>query len=51
MAANDPANGFETIVFRLRLVWGEGDKTILPVAREMAESGNFAWIDGGRALM
>lgn len=49
-SASDPSNGFETIVIRPRLVWGEGDATILPVVRKMAESGKFAWIDGGRAL-
>ncbi len=49
-SASDPANGFETIVIRPRLIWGEGDATILPVVRKMAESGKFAWIDGGRAL-
>ncbi|MFZ5618722.1 MAG: NAD-dependent epimerase/dehydratase family protein [Pseudomonadota bacterium] len=50
IAANDPANGFETIVIRPRLVWGEGDKTVLPVVKEMAEQERFAWIDGGRAM-
>lgn len=49
VAADDSANGFETIVVRPRLVWGEGDKTILPAVREMAAAGKFAWIDGGRA--
>ena len=49
-AASDPANGFETIVIRPRMIWGEGDTTILPVVREMAERGKFAWIDGGGAL-
>ena len=46
--ANDPANGFETIVIRPRFVWGPGDETLLPVLRRMSESGQFAWIDGGR---
>lgn len=49
-SASDPANGFETIVIRPRLIWGEGDKTILPAVAEMARTGKFAWIDGGRAL-
>jgi hypothetical protein len=48
--ANDPARGFETIVVRPRMIWGEGDKTILPVVSEMAAAGKFAWIDGGRAM-
>lgn len=50
VAANDPANGFETIVIRPRLVWGEGDKTVLPAVKAMADKGKFAWIDGGRAM-
>jgi len=49
-AANDPENGFETIVIRPRVIWGEGDATILPVVKEMADSGKFSWIDGGRAV-
>lgn len=49
-AANDPAAGFETIIIRPRLIWGEGDKTLLPAVKEMAEAGKFAWIDGGRAM-
>lgn len=47
-AANDPATGFETIVIRPRFVWGPGDETLLPVLRRMSETGQFAWIDGGR---
>lgn len=49
-AANDPANGFETIVIRPRLVWGPGDKTVLPAVCEMVKAGKFAWIDGGAAM-
>ncbi len=49
-AANDPAGGFSTIVIRPRLVWGPGDKTVLPVVKAMAASGRFRWIDGGRAM-
>lgn len=48
--ANDPAQGFETIVLRPRLIWGEGDKTVLPVVTAMAEAGKFMWIDEGRAM-
>lgn len=48
LAANDPARGFETIVVRPRFVWGPGDQTILPALRKMVETGQFAWIDGGR---
>lgn len=50
LKANDPKNGFETIAIRPRLIWGEGDRTILPVVKAMAEAGKFAWIDGGRAM-
>ena len=46
--ADDPANGFETIVIRPRFVWGPGDETLLPVLRRMSEAGQFVWIDGGR---
>lgn len=49
-AANDPERGFETIVIRPRLVWGPGDKTILPVILERAATGKFLWIDGGAAM-
>ncbi len=49
-AANDPANGFETIILRPRLIWGEGDKTVLPAVMAMAEAGKFMWIDEGAAM-
>lgn len=49
-SANDPAKAFETIVLRPRLIWGEGDKTVLPVVKAMAEAGRFMWIDGGSAM-
>lgn len=48
--ANDPANGFETIILRPRLIWGEGDKTVLPAVKSMADAGKFMWIDGGSAM-
>src|SRR5271154_2295782 len=41
-------DGFETVVVRPRFVWGAGDTTLLPVMVEMARSGRFAWIGGGR---
>ena len=47
LAANVP--GFETIVLRPRLVWGPGDRTLVPEARAMVERGAFVWLDGGRA--
>jgi nucleoside-diphosphate-sugar epimerase len=45
--ANAP--DFETIVLRPRFIWGPGDQTILPMLEEMARSGKFVWLDGGRA--
>jgi hypothetical protein len=47
LAANAP--GFETVVLRPRFVWGPGDRTLVPEAREMVERGAFVWLDGGRA--
>ena len=41
-------DGFETVVVRPRFVWGRGDTTLLPTMVEMARSGRFAWIGGGR---
>ena len=46
-AANDPSEGFRTLVIRPRFVWGPGDETLLPVLRRMAEKGQFVWVDGG----
>ncbi|HBS35024.1 MAG TPA: 3-beta hydroxysteroid dehydrogenase [Parvularcula sp.] len=48
--ANDPAQGFETIILRPRMIWGEGDKTLLPAVKAMAEAGRFLWVDGGAAM-
>jgi nucleoside-diphosphate-sugar epimerase len=42
--------GLETVVVRPRLVWGEGDTTILPQLRAAVETGRFAWVGGGRQL-
>lgn len=39
---------FETVVLRPRFVWGVGDTTLLPAMVETVESGQFAWIGGGR---
>ena len=49
LAANDPAAGFETVSLRPRLVWGPGDKTLVPEVKAMAERGAFLWVDGGHA--
>ncbi|MBL8536424.1 MAG: NAD-dependent epimerase/dehydratase family protein [Hyphomonadaceae bacterium] len=45
------ANGaeFQTIILRPRFIWGPGDTTLLPTLRAMAASGQWMWIDGGRA--
>lgn len=48
VAANQ-AGRFETVVVRPRFVWGPGDRTLVPEAREMVEKGAFVWLDGGRA--
>jgi nucleoside-diphosphate-sugar epimerase len=45
-AAN--GDGLETVVVRPRLVWGEGDTTILPGVVEAVHAGRFRWIAGGR---
>lgn len=45
-AAN--GDGLETVVVRPRLVWGEGDTTILPGIIEAVRAGRFRWIAGGR---
>ncbi len=41
-------DGFRTVSVRPRLVWGPRDNAVLPVLRELAESGRWRWIDGGR---
>lgn len=50
VAANDPGARFETLIIRPRLIWGEGDATVLPVVKAMADAGKFMWIDGGRQM-
>src|SRR5450755_645697 len=47
---DDNRAGFETIVLRPRFIWGPGDQTILPLIQQMAASGNWMWIDHGRAV-
>ena len=44
------ANGdrLQTVVVRPRLVWGEGDTTILPGVVDAVRAGRFRWIAGGR---
>ena len=41
------ADGIETITLRPRMIWGVGDRTILPKVISLHEAGQFAWIDGG----
>ncbi|MBL4871131.1 MAG: NAD-dependent epimerase/dehydratase family protein, partial [Robiginitomaculum sp.] len=48
--ANDNADKFTTISLRPRMIWGPDDQTILPIIRDMARSGKFTWIDGGRVM-
>lgn len=45
IAANSPE--LTTVVVRPRLVWGQGDTTLLPQFVKAVRSGAFAWIDGG----
>ncbi|PJZ41488.1 3-beta hydroxysteroid dehydrogenase [Leptospira kmetyi] len=48
LKANSPQ--MQTLSIRPRLIWGPGDKTVLPVLLKMIATGNFSWIDGGKAL-
>jgi nucleoside-diphosphate-sugar epimerase len=48
LAAN--AASFETVVARPRLIWGEGDTSLLPKLMEAVEAGRFRWISKGRYL-
>ncbi|MEZ5994535.1 MAG: NAD-dependent epimerase/dehydratase family protein [Hyphomonadaceae bacterium] len=38
-----------TIILRPRFIWGPGDTTLLPAIEKMARSGQWMWIDNGRA--
>lgn len=38
---------FKTLSVRPRLVWGTGDKTILPVLADMVKKKRFMWMDNG----
>lgn len=40
---------FFTIVLRPRFIWGPGDTTLLPAIEEMNASGNWCWINHGKA--
>lgn len=50
LSANNPGV-FETVVVRPRLIWGPGDKTILPIIKEKVEEKAFMWIGGGNYKM
>lgn len=43
-------DGFDALVLRPRLVWGNGDTTLLPEMIAAVEKGKFAWIGGGDHL-
>lgn len=43
------APGFDTIILRPRFIWGPGDTTLLPVIESMAKSGQWMWVNHGRA--
>lgn len=40
----------QTISIRPRMVWGEGDQTILPVVLKMHQEGKFMWVNEGKNL-
>lgn len=48
LAANGA--GFATVIARPRLIWGQGDTTLLPKMIEAARRRDFAWIGGGQHL-
>jgi nucleoside-diphosphate-sugar epimerase len=50
LTANETKAGFTAISIRPRLVWGPGDKTVLPAVAEMVRAGKFMWLDGGHML-
>ena len=43
-------SSFATIVLVLRMVWGPGDRAVLPTTLKMAKLGKFAWVGGGAAV-
>jgi nucleoside-diphosphate-sugar epimerase len=45
--AEQVARAGGAVVIRPRLVWGPGDKTILPALTHAVRSKRFAWVDGG----
>lgn len=41
-------DGFTAISLRPRFIWGPRDASVLPRIVEMAEAGQYMWVDGGR---
>ena len=50
LKANEADGSFTAISMRPRLVWGPGDKTVLPAILAMVKAGKFMWLDGGHML-
>lgn len=50
IALSMSGEGFDVIAVRPRFVWGRDDSTALPQLLAAVDSGQFAWIDGGRYL-
>src|SRR5437763_2396961 len=48
LAAN--GEGLETVVVRPRLIWGDGDTSVLPDIVAAVKRGRFVWLGGGRYL-
>ncbi len=49
LVENANAADFQTIILRPRFIWGPGDTTLLPVIEHMAKTGQWQWIDNGKA--
>ena len=49
LVENANAAEFQTIILRPRFIWGPGDTTLLPVIEHMAKTGQWQWIDNGKA--
>lgn len=49
-ALDGNGGGLDVMVVRPRMVWGRDDTTLMPAFIKAAESGQLAWIDGGRFL-
>lgn len=45
--ANAP--GFETVILRPRFIWGPGDTTLLPLIEHMSKTGQWMWVNDGKA--